>query len=261
MADLRADDTDVRVTLYPGVLVQGEVLSRERGVPVANAGILIQNAQPPHDSAVTDTGATGTFNIRLKPGVYLYQATGTGARSPGWSRLVVTGETAQQRVRLNVAGTGWVRGTIKDAVSGAPIAGARVVLSSNGQPSGVVRTSSSGVFRFAAAEGKNTIHVEAAQGYMPPPSGPLTATVMEGQELELPEMWLAPVPNFRVRVVDEDGLPVPGAILTLLHPEQFGWRSADAEGWVELRVGTYQRTEKSSVVRKTRASRARRCFS
>lgn len=238
VADLRADDTSVRVTLYPGVLVQGEVLSRERGVPVANAGILIQNAVPPHDSAVTDTGATGTFNIRLKPGVYLYQATGSGARSPGWSRLVVTGETAQQRVRLSVAGTGWVRGTIKDAVSGGPIAGARVVLSSNGQPSGVVRTSSSGVFRFPAAEGKNTIQVEAAQGYMPPPSGPLTVTVMAGQELDLPEMWLAPVPDFRVRVVDEAGLPVPGAILTLLQPEQFGWRSADADGWVSLRVGS-----------------------
>ncbi len=238
VAGLRAGDAKVRVTLYPGVLVQGEVVSRERGVAVANAGIVIRNAQPPHDTAVTDTGATGSFTIRLKPGLYLYQASGTGSRSPGWERLTVTGETAQQRVRLSVAGTGWIRGEVRDAVTGNPIAGARIVLAANGQPADVVRTSSSGVFRFAAAEGQNTVYLEAAQGFLPPPNGAVTVNVMEGQELELPGMWLAPIPSFKVLVVDGEGNPAPGAILTLLQPAQFGWRSAGPNGWAELHVGT-----------------------
>lgn len=190
--ELPADARDAKVTLHPGVLVQGTVLTRGQGLAVAGAAVIIRNAQPPHDTAVTRSGGQGQFNIRLKPGVYLCQATSTHHQSPGWSELAVTGETAVTGVRLTVAGMGAISGTVKDAVTGAPIEGVRLSLETQGRPAAVTRTGPSGAFRFNAAEGANTVRLHPAAGYNPPVNNAWQIMVTEGQTFELPGLWFAP---------------------------------------------------------------------
>lgn len=229
---------DVRITLYPGVLVFGEVVSRDGGLPVARTGVVIRNAQPPHDTAVAETDAAGSFVLRLKPGVYLYQAASVNYRSPGWERLTIPADVPDVRSRLVVAGTGYLRGVVKDAVSGAPIEGARLSILSSGMTAALIRTGPSGQFRVAVAEGENVVRLESAAGYYPPAAGTARASVKSGEEVELPGMWLKPLPKFRLQVVGENGQqPVAGAVVTLLRPAQFGWRVTDGGGWVEIAVG------------------------
>ncbi len=74
------------------------------------------------------------------------------------------------------------------------------------------------------------------EGYLPPDTRALRVTVPANDTLELPGMWLAPVPVYSIRVVEDDGeTPVPGAYISLLRPRQLGWQRADMQGHAVLR--------------------------
>jgi len=236
VADVPAGTDSLKVVLYPGVLVEGNVVSRANNVAVAQAAILMQNAQPPHDTALARSNLQGRFSIRLKPGVYLYQATGSGMRSPGWERLTVTGERPVEHVRLAVAGTAQIRGNVRDALTSAPIRDVRVSLTTNGAPAAVTRTGPKGDFLFTVGEGENIVRLDGAPGYFPPELQDVKVSVLEGNAVELPGMWLKPLPDYDVVIVDDAGDPVPGALVSVLRPSQFGWHVADEEGKVRLQV-------------------------
>lgn len=237
--DIRVGDGNVEIKLYRGVLIEGSVFNRAGQQPVANVAVLVRNAQPPHDTSVAETGARGQFSIRLKPGVYLYSATGAGIRSAGWEQMRVSGEDARQEIRVAVAGVGTVTGTFKDAITSAPISGVRVSLFANGVRADVQRTGPGGAYRFATAEGANAIRIESAPGYLPPPTPEIPFAVTAGQETQLAELWLAPLPRVALEVVNESGAPVPGALVQLLRPEQFGWQTADAKGRLNISLSSY----------------------
>ena len=235
--NLAAGAGDVAIRLHRGLLVQGHVYARGSNVPVATAGVVIRNAQPPHDTATTRTDALGVFSLRLKPGVYMCRAAGAGRQTAGWERLVLTGEGPPPRVNLYLSGTGVIQGSVKDAVTGEPVEEARIVLESHGNRAAILRTGAKGVFRAKTAAGEAVVRLESAPGYQPPPSEATRVMVPEGKEVELPGMWLAPIPVYHLQVLGADGAtPAAGALVHLVRPRQFGWHVADAEGRVELRV-------------------------
>ncbi len=232
-------DKDVRVQLSPGVLVQGNVLSRGGDRAVANATIIIRSATPPHDTSVTTTDLSGEFAIRLNPGYYLYQAAGQELRSPGWEKLTVSGREPGKRVTLRVAGTAKLTGDVRDAVTGEPIAGARLALAAFGSPVAVVTTGPSGAYAFTGVEGANEIRLEPVSGYAPPDKPYLSVQeATQGETLALPTFWLRPLPAHRIQVVDESGAPVPGALIHLIRPVQYGVYVTDAKGWADFEVAS-----------------------
>lgn len=237
--DAAVGGPEVKVTLYPGVLVEGEVVSRSNQVAIAQAAVLIQNAQPPHDTATATSSISGKFSMRLKPGVYMYQAQGAGKRSAGWERLTITGERPVEQVRLAVAGFGTIRGNVRDAVSGNPIRDVRITLNTNGADASIVRTGPGGDFQLTAGEGENTIRLDSTPGYFPPDTQSMRMTVVEGADVELPGMWLRPLPAYPIKVVRGDGTPVPGALVSLLRPNQLGWHVADANGVATIHLQAF----------------------
>lgn len=237
--DVSVGQGNLKVQLYLGILVEGDVVARGDGQPIANAPLLLRNAQPPHDTTLTNSDSRGKFSVRLKPGVYLYQAAGAALQSAGWSKLVLQGDEPTARIRVVVAGTGTIRGEVRDAKTERPIVGARVSLSTNGIRAAVERTGPTGVFQFNASAGENIVRLEVAQGFQPPVGGnSVKLTLNEGQTVDLPGMWLAPLPSFRLQVVDDTMVPVPGALVRLVQPEQFGVRVSGADGWVDLNIGS-----------------------
>ena len=224
----------VEVTLHQGVFVEGDVLSREGHRRVVDVTVMVRNAQPPHDTVVTKTDVTGAFAMRLKPGVYSCQAVTPQVRSPGWQGLTVTGEGPVPRVRLHVAGVGRIWGKVCDAVTGEPIAGAKVRLDTEGHMAAVARTAPSGEFVLSAMAGDNVVRLDSAPGYQPPEQPALRVQVVEGGERALPTFWLAPIPTHLVRVIDPHERPAPGVGVMVLWPQQFGWRGTDPEGRVRL---------------------------
>jgi hypothetical protein len=230
---------ELQVSMHPGVLVEGEVVTRATQVPIAHAAVLIQNAQPPHDTATASSSLSGNFSLRLKPGVYLYQAQSAGMRSAGWERLTISGERPVEKVRLAVAGFGTIRGNVRDAVSGNPIRNIRITLATNGIDAAVVRTGPGGDFQFTAGEGENSIIIDSTPGYFSPDTQQTKVTMLEGTDVELPGMWLRPLPAYQISVVREDGSPVPGALVTLLRPSQLGWHVADDAGLATIHLQNF----------------------
>lgn len=238
VSDVEAGETDLKVTMYNGVSLRGEVNIRGSEKPVSGATVTVRNAQPPHDTAFCTTDGSGAFQCLLKPGVFLVQAYAAGRISPGMQRVELKGDLPQQHVRLTLSGKGIVTGSLKDAKTEKPIPGARVLLETQGQAAGATRTGADGRFRLDAPEGINTLHFEAVEGYLPPDTRALKITVKAGETLELSGLWLAPTPDYTLQVLEQDGeTPVPGAFVSLLWPRQFGWQRSDAKGRVAIRFG------------------------
>lgn len=231
-------DRNVRVQLSPGVLVQGTVLSRDGDSAVANMAIIIQNGTPPNDTAITKTNLSGEFSIRLNPGYYMYQAAGLGLRSPGWERLTVSGREPSQRVTLRVAGTANLSGDVRDAVTGAPIGGARLALVAFGSPVDAVTTGSSGAYQFTGAEGENVVRLEPVPGYAAPDRPYLTLQAGQGESVTLPTFWLRPLPAHRVQIVDDRDQPAAGVLVRVIRPLQYGVYVSNAEGWVSFEIAS-----------------------
>lgn len=231
-------DHMVRVTLGKGVLLHGEVVSRDQGIPVANMTVTARNLEPPHDSVLTRTDGRGSFAVRLKPGTYLLRAASESYSNPGWEGLTVSDESLEQRVTLRVAGTGTIRGEVRDAVSGEPLSGARLVLETHGNVAAVLRTGHTGKFEMSAAEGENLLRLGAAPGFLSPQNPVTRVHVTRGRVVELPTFWLAPIPPYHLQILDDKGLPVHGAVVTMRRPAQFAWHRTDAAGKVELRFAS-----------------------
>ncbi|MDP2323907.1 MAG: carboxypeptidase-like regulatory domain-containing protein, partial [Gammaproteobacteria bacterium] len=236
VVDVAAGTADARVALHPGVLIEGEVRSRANQTTVGQAAVLVRNAQPPHDTATTRANLSGRFSMRLKPGVYAYQAYGAGLRSAGWEQLTITGARPIEQVRVSVAGTGSIRGNIRDAITGDPVRGVRVSLMTNGTNAAVARTGPGGDFLFTAGEGENIVRLDSTPGYFPPDTQHVKLTILEGNEIELPGMWLKPLPDYAVQVIDGAGNPVPGAVVSILRPRQLGWYVAGEDGTARIQV-------------------------
>ncbi len=235
--DLSAGQSNVKIKMTQGVLVRGEVRSRQSQAPVSGSVVVIRNAQPPHDTSVARTDGFGSISLRLEPGVYLCQATAVGQTTAGWQKVTVSGELPEQTIALGLAGAGEIRGSIGDAVSGNPVEGVRIRLESGGNVAAMVRTNAKGAFRMAAAEGENILYFDATPGFLPPDPRAMRVSVQPGAPVELPGMWLVPLPTYKVQLVDEDeSTPVAGAVITLVRPWQFGWLTTDDNGWAQIHV-------------------------
>jgi large repetitive protein len=128
LRDVASGSETANVTLDPGVLVQGVVRARGSQLPVGRAALLVAEAGPGRSTAVVVTDNRGQFAIKLSPGRYACQASSAQFRSPGWETMNVTGQQIVQEVTLYVAGTGSVRGQVRDASSGDPVPNVRLAL-------------------------------------------------------------------------------------------------------------------------------------
>lgn len=229
---------DCRIALIPGILVQGSVQLRDGKTPVADVPVIVRNAQPPHDTAIVRTNGGGAFTVRLKPGAYLYQVAGGGYRNAGWERLAITGAEPQLKTVVYVSGEGTIRGKICDAATGQPIARAKIALDTQGNAAAVLRTSQTGEFVFSAMDGENIVRIDTAAGYLPPEQPAIRVNVVTKQATLLPTFWLAPIPAYTVEIVDAQGKPAPGVVVTMVRPEQYGWRVTDAQGRVSIQFAS-----------------------
>ena len=242
VSDILSGSGDVKATMDPGVLVQGVVRARGSQLAVARAALLVAGPGDERSTAIAVTDTRGHFAIKLKPGRYACQASSAQFRSPGWESMNITGRQIVQEVTLYVAGSGSVRGRVRDARSGDPISNVR--LSVNAFENTVDMTSSGpkGGFSLLASEGPNVVRVLEAPGYRT--DGILTwkIDVKQGQTVEIPDVWLAPIPAFQLHVVDSAGAGIGGAVVTMLRPNQNRWRETDANGMLSLDVVTLPST-------------------
>lgn len=230
---------DAKLVMETGTLLSGRVVMGTDKKGVSQVSVYLRNAGPPHDTVLAQTGMNGEFTARLRPGTYLCRAMGERLQSSGWEQFPVPAGQPAQSVELFVSALGHVKGTVGDAVKGAPLANVRVTLYCRGMLSEAQQTNTSGEYRFDCAAGEAEVRIESAPGYYPNTGGATRLDVKPNETVTLPGAWLAPLPEFPLEIVDFTDRPVPGAVVTLLHPAQFGWRVSDTGGRVRLKVASW----------------------
>jgi membrane-associated protease RseP (regulator of RpoE activity) len=104
----------VTIELRPGGVEITGAVSDVNGGPIANARVRTQ-------SATTETAADGTFALWVAPGQMWISAEAEGYASQG------DGVHAPGRIELVLFPAGTISGTVVDAATGEPVAGARIV--------------------------------------------------------------------------------------------------------------------------------------
>ncbi|MFO7974574.1 MAG: carboxypeptidase-like regulatory domain-containing protein [Candidatus Hydrogenedentota bacterium] len=236
IAELQAGSSDVKIVVKRGILIKGRVLTRSSQTPLSGALIIIRNAQPPHDTALTNSDGAGEFAIRLEPGVYLYKASGGDFRGIGWQELLITGQQHTQNLVIYTVGSCEIRGKVANAVTGDPVPGARLILRAFGNPDSSTRTNSQGEYTLPGVEGENTVLLESAPGYILPERNARPVHSAENESVDLPTFWVLPTPEVDLAIVDKDLEPAPHCVVSLAQPPQFGWQAVDDEGRVSLRM-------------------------
>ena len=117
---------DVRVRLGQGSALEGRVVARATGAPVAGASVDVSPHGDSGDSGRAVTDEAGRFSVKgLAPGSY-----DLAVSAPGFSFLLRSGLTVASGERfpleLQLQGTGAVEGQVKDG-AGQPVAGVQVV--------------------------------------------------------------------------------------------------------------------------------------
>lgn len=233
---LETGASDVKVVLKRGVLIKGRVLTRASKTPLSGALIILRNAQPPHDTSLTNSDGAGEFAIRLEPGVYLYKASGGDFRGIGWEELLVSGQQPTQNLVIYTVGSCAIRGKVANAVTGDPVPGARIVLRAFGNPDSSARTNAQGDYTLEGVEGENTVILESAPGYILPERNARPVNAADNESVDLPTFWVLPTPEVELTIVDEALEPAPHCVVTLAQPPQFGWQAVDTAGRVSLNM-------------------------
>ena len=235
---LASGDTNAKAVLMPGVAVSGNTLIRGEDRAVAHVDITVTNAQPPYETTTMRSDSSGRYAVSLKPGVYTFEARATAYRSAGLQRVTVTGEAMDQRVNVFMTATGTVSGEVRDAKTDSPVAGAKLIVESSGNPAGVAYTDAAGRYRFLGASGMTKVYLAETPGYQPGETRSMEVSVPGEGEYEMPVFWVTPLGSFSVQVVDAGGEPVAGAVVTMLSPATLGWSYSDARGNAPLPIGT-----------------------
>ncbi len=168
-ADLHELDTNVSIKLEPAMTVFGLVKSDD-GAPLAGARVAIQiksgNSFTEMEDQPVETDAGGRYRLKCLPPGQQYNIS-ISANSRGKSQLsiqssVKTNSLEMRAVELKTANR-VIAGRVLDEKN-APIAGATVSASGEGQPDANMLTDSKGYFHFKVCEGQVNLFANSPQG-------------------------------------------------------------------------------------------------
>ncbi|HOK08099.1 MAG TPA: carboxypeptidase-like regulatory domain-containing protein [Candidatus Hydrogenedens sp.] len=232
---------EAKIQLSKGCVVLGSVwtIQLDKQVKVANADVIIKNTQPPFESVFVQTDNDGEFTIRLNTGVYLCKAETSRLSSTGWETKKISNPLGEY-LKLQVCPSTWLYGTIGDAISGEPVAGARVVIEQGGRKSLVLTTGSKGKFQGKVTQGQALVKFETIPGYsMPQPSQ--IRVLVSDKEIELPCVWVKRLNSLKIKTVAVNGT-VPEnktVIANLINPTQLGWYIGNTQNPLEINITTF----------------------
>lgn len=113
----RIDAYAAVISVLPSGAIVGTV--GDGAQPIANATVIARDDSQNREARAT-TGADGSFSMRVSPGVYVVQAGTFGYLTATISpRFVATGTLATVSLSLSYLPSGSVRGTVRDANTGA----------------------------------------------------------------------------------------------------------------------------------------------
>jgi RNA polymerase sigma factor (sigma-70 family) len=176
------------------------IVRRKGGTPLGDVPVAAFERGGTGDRTVTRTAADGTFFLAgLAPKPTYIEVRPAGLRAPEWKRVDLAAGKGQ-RVEIEVETGRAVRGVVRDAESGQPVAGAR--LDTSWTMRDAVSTADDGTFELRGLGARETLRVSAS-GY-----AEQVQLLGAGSEDLKVEIALSAGAVILGRIVDSAGLPV-----------------------------------------------------
>ncbi|MBM4027170.1 MAG: redoxin domain-containing protein [Planctomycetes bacterium] len=235
----RVGQTDVRLTQPAETRIEGNVVQKPTGQPVAGLTLLVTYAGnrllDGHDPVRVNTD--GTFTIPALPGGdYSLQLATPRDEMAQWVAapvpVAVPSGQAVTGVRIEVSPGGILEVVVTEAATNQPVEKASVsARAAHGGQWTHGATDAEGIARLRLAPGTYQVHGPTKQGYSYTQQ-PQTVTIEEGATKRITAA-LTEAPRIRGIVRDPDGAPVAGARVRLM-PAGYQDTFADADGRFEI---------------------------
>jgi len=231
--------TDIRLVLAPEGRVEGKVIDKATGEPVAGVKIKAVAANNPltfDEPVISD--AQGKFAIGGLTSVgHRLHATPDPVKHAGLvageAIVDVMGGQTTSDVVIELFKGGVLEVVVTDEKDGSPVKTAHVQVTSDGGRQPVGRTTDDkGVASISLAPGDYTVQMVYAMPLYGM-SQPNESVTVEAGKTERVEVKLAPAPKVTGTVRDPDGKPVEGAVLQVM-PMGHRMFTSDAQGKFEI---------------------------
>ena len=188
--------------------IEGAVINAISGAPVAGARIELQGAHVKADAA-------GHFRFDgLGPGSYTLNASAAGYL-PGYQTASLSSDQDSVIAGIPLMPQGVIAGTVTDALSGAPVAGVRVVIDWGKQASAIAFSDVAGRFQLDGLNAGDHNLMTVREGYLRASHPVVLAAGQHSGDIRIP---VTPQAVIAGSVEDEDGFPVRYVrILALTH--------------------------------------------
>ena len=231
--------TDVKLVLEPAGSIEGKVVAKETGQPLAGMKLWPRPVQGgsfrSEERKPAESGADGTFQLAdVAPGSYDLHAVFSTNQFPEWvaERVSVTVESGQATRDVQVSATrgGFLEVGVLGKIDHQPVAGAGINASKEAYqghaPSG---TNGLALLRLPAGEYQVSAYKDNAR------SEPTAAKVESGRTNRI-DIELNPPPKIAGVLRDPSGAPVPGMELTVFPNwgQSSGGAKTDAKGHYEM---------------------------
>jgi hypothetical protein len=182
----------------PEMWIEGAVIDAITGAPVAGARVEFQGIHVKADAA-------GHFRFDgLGPGSYNLNASAAGYL-PGYQAAGLSSEQVSVIVGIPLMPQGVIAGTVTDALSGAPVAGVRVVIDWWQQSSAIAFSDVAGHFQLEGLHAGEHTLMTVREGYLRAYRPVVLTAGQHAGDVRLP---LTPQAVIAGSVEDEDGFPV-----------------------------------------------------
>ncbi len=217
------------VQLIPGIRIAGRV-TRPPGA-IADAQVIVYRLTPQgqQEVATTRSDADGLYSARVAPGPYLI-AVRHAEFAPAPPRKIEVAEGDEPPAfDFTLAPPRSITGSVLGPKN-VPIPAARIQWLKDEVIYDETFTNAQGEYRLSVADPKGLLRILPPTGYMTEGLGYIPVDMGDKDTVPISATYLVPLPVIEGTVADQDGTPVPRALVSTTNLESPLWFVCDEEG-------------------------------
>lgn len=232
------------IVLTPGVELRGRVTAEGRAVAKADVVLFVESDKGDQRMAESLSDSDGFYRLRAPEGLYRL-----AARHPDFAAAVPVQVHLKDEPAEHVADIALLPARI---ISGRvvgpddePRAGVRVAYRAENTIYEETLTQNDGTFRVKAGAPTGSIQVVPPPGFITEKLAVIPFDLGDSREAALSPIRIVPLPEVHGRVLDTDGKPATGALVSSLNLSPPFWAITDEKGVFSIRLGHSAEGEKA----------------
>ncbi len=219
------------IPLYPGATLRGRVTDQKgEGIPHVRLSLFRVGAGGQREFAEPLTDQDGFYSAVVPPSDYYLAAYHPDYASPQPLSVVLPRHDQEYYCDLCLESACFVEGKIVN-LEEKPMPGVRVAHVLSDRIHGETLSDNNGQFRLKINPGENAVRVIPPKGFVTEETADIRVVVADEPVVRLKKaVKVLPVPEISGVVIDPEGVPASGVLITSLSEDDLFWCLTDAQG-------------------------------